>query len=674
MSEICIMLQSVISRSIIDGVNVVAISGAKYLSQVFTFLPSGIVDKTHPGVGGTTLELTCNRASIVIVPYVNTAYNKAKSMQGVFYYGYIGNSDSEKIEDKRITLNTFLKEYVTESKVKGSHLKIICINDHLIHLKAALINLGIDFNSIHLLFDEIDSMQDQSSFRASMEQSMDVLNGHPDRNKTLLSATLREFSDKQISQLTKTKFIFTDASSPFAFIRPSYYLKDEIIATVQRLLEGGESNKILLAVNDIQCCYDLCTLIPEKVSSILKEDIAVLCSESNEKLFADNYYRLPESGILPKRINIITSAYFNGCDIHDDECDLVIQISQQHPNMMLSPATVFQIMGRARQGFKSTQILYYFGSNPHTLTRKSVKFCTDQSELKRVIGFLNLMNNESQTINSEITGSLVNMSINTVLEDITIPIRKNLKDELVVSYFKLDLIKQLRATEKTISVAADYFLDLRKYIDYNFEPERSLLANILEKDRKQTCIDMLSDVIKNVERMGDKKFIQVSQTLLDSFKKVDSELASLIFRMVISALRLKLNLLEIENIKTTIQDSKTWKNELKKQVIYLEFNATRKSDKVKSKLVSLFNNFYKINSPDGLTKVELVETRSNMIDILSGLSSITPLAELIKNDIELAEKALLVRENSVTKVKSRTSVRKNFFKSFRQPPQIMSTK
>jgi hypothetical protein len=47
MSEICIMVQSVITRSIIDGVNVVAISGAKYLSQVFTFLPSGIVDKTH---------------------------------------------------------------------------------------------------------------------------------------------------------------------------------------------------------------------------------------------------------------------------------------------------------------------------------------------------------------------------------------------------------------------------------------------------------------------------------------------------------------------------------------------------------------------------------------------------------------------------------------------------
>jgi UDP-3-O-acyl-N-acetylglucosamine deacetylase len=67
-----------------------------------------------------------------------------------------------------------LKEYVTESKVKGSHLKIICINDHLIHLKAALINLGIDFNSIHLLFDEIDYMQGSSSYRINMELGLDI--------------------------------------------------------------------------------------------------------------------------------------------------------------------------------------------------------------------------------------------------------------------------------------------------------------------------------------------------------------------------------------------------------------------------------------------------------------------------------------------------------------------
>ncbi len=668
------MYQSVISRSIIDGVNVVAISGAKYLSQVFSFLPSGIVDKTHPGVGGTTLELTCNRDSIVIVPYVNTAYNKAKSIKGVFYYGYISNSDSEKVEDKRATLNALLKDYIWEQQAEERHLKIICINDHLIHLKAVLINLGIDFNGIHLLFDEIDSMQDQSSFRASMEQSMDVLNDHPDKNKTLLSATLREFSDNQISQLTKTKFIFSSSSRPFAFIKPSYFLQDEIIATVQRLLEISDSNKILLAVNDIQCCYDLCSLIPEKLESVVKADIAVLCSESNEKLFAENYYRLPESGILPKRINIITSAYFNGCDIHDSDCHLVIQISQQHNNMMLSPATIFQIMGRARQGFESTQILYYFGSNPHTLARKSVKYCTDQSELERVIGFLNLKFKEAQNINSKIAESLVDKSINSVIEDITIPIRKNLGEELVVSYFKLDLIKQLTATEKSISVAADYFSDLKKYIDYDFIPDRSLLSNFIEKDRKQTCIDMLSDVIKNAESMGDKKFIQVSHTMLDAFKKVDSELAQLIFRLVISAIKLKVSHQEIEKIKVTINDTKTWRDELKKQVIYLEFNATKKSDKVKTKLVNLFNNFYRINSKDGLTTSELEETRSSLIDVISGLSSITPLAELIKNNIKLAEQALLVRQNAVTKGKSRSSVRKNYFKSFRQPPQKMSTK
>ena len=42
------------------------------LSEVMDELPHGIINKNYTGIGGTTLELDCNRNSIVVEPLKET--------------------------------------------------------------------------------------------------------------------------------------------------------------------------------------------------------------------------------------------------------------------------------------------------------------------------------------------------------------------------------------------------------------------------------------------------------------------------------------------------------------------------------------------------------------------------------------------------------------------------
>src|SRR6188508_1502422 len=61
------------------------------LSDVFNFLPSGIIDKTETGIGGTSCELDSKRDSIIVQPYNHTAHSKSLSksitnQHQIFFY------------------------------------------------------------------------------------------------------------------------------------------------------------------------------------------------------------------------------------------------------------------------------------------------------------------------------------------------------------------------------------------------------------------------------------------------------------------------------------------------------------------------------------------------------------------------------------------------------------
>ena len=118
-------------------------STKNYLSEVFDFLPSHVLlDKGMTGCGGTTLELTCPRNSLILVPTVNLVLNKmAPGILGVY----------NKTNDSEIT------EYINSNI---QYKKIIGTYDSLMRV----INIP-EIRDYFLLIDEYHYMFTYYKFR-----------------------------------------------------------------------------------------------------------------------------------------------------------------------------------------------------------------------------------------------------------------------------------------------------------------------------------------------------------------------------------------------------------------------------------------------------------------------------------------------------------------------------
>lgn len=104
----------------------------RYLSELMDFLPGNcILNKGMCGCGGTTLELTSKRNSLILVPTINLVLNKAKDE----ILGMTGDTPSKAIE-----------EYMSSSI---TYKKIMCTYDSLKRLLKY-----VDTNEYFLLIDE----------------------------------------------------------------------------------------------------------------------------------------------------------------------------------------------------------------------------------------------------------------------------------------------------------------------------------------------------------------------------------------------------------------------------------------------------------------------------------------------------------------------------------------
>jgi hypothetical protein len=129
------------------GIDYVLKNGA-WLGDTLYFLPAGIIDKRETGIGATTLEIECYRHSIIIEPLRITVAEKAINNPKVFAY---------LVEDKKI--NVKLHEYLRNEKIE--HKKLLLVADNLERL---VIQLDKSFKDYFLLFDEIDYIQNSSSY------------------------------------------------------------------------------------------------------------------------------------------------------------------------------------------------------------------------------------------------------------------------------------------------------------------------------------------------------------------------------------------------------------------------------------------------------------------------------------------------------------------------------
>lgn len=415
------------------------VDGKAIIDQFFTLsdyiskIPHGIVDKKRPGIGATTVEINSRRNSIIVLPTKILAYNKSLKHPHCLYVG-------SKVKDNNTVNKADITKYLNNSEFV--YKKILVVADSLKKVIEAIELNGEDiYSQYFLLVDEVDMLQSDANYRPALENVMDHYFKFNIKNRCLLTATMREFSNPRLQY--ETRFDLTD-------YRPKRDINvihsNNINATVKSEIEKHtDGNKVLIAYNSITqimgIIYNLDTETQKKC--------AILCSEASEKETA-GYYAELQNNKLPNTIVFATCSYFAGIDI-DDSYHLITVSNANRFFQILSVDKMTQIAGRCRieNGLLSETIVYNTPKNVGTLNNGTFQ----ENLLNKAHKIIELYNaaDEISKFDVDLTNlfAVVKKAIQDKStervggEEISLT-RQNINGEFVPAYFNIDsLVEKL---------------------------------------------------------------------------------------------------------------------------------------------------------------------------------------------------------------------------------------
>lgn len=320
-------------------------------------LPCGIIDKKVPGIGATTAELIAPRESIIVVPTKALAYSKMKSDYANDPILYVGG----KYRDLKEPTIEEVEGYLNYCSNPDYFLKIIVVADSLHSKLFNWIPQNL-LSHFFLMIDEIDTFQYDSTYRNALEKAVDYYYEHPDYNRCMISATPIEFQSEIPDQVIEIPV--KNYNKPNLHI---WHVQQESVADylidllIQKKEEIAKKEKFLIAYNSVNEPKQILDLLLNSDWFTLREDqVGIMCSD-NSKVDAGKYYcELREKGKLPEGKNIIfmSSAYFSGVDIKDeDEFTTIIVSNNHHRHHLLTSRQIIQIAGRNRKGSRENYLI-----------------------------------------------------------------------------------------------------------------------------------------------------------------------------------------------------------------------------------------------------------------------------------------------------------------------------
>lgn len=311
---------------------------AQDLSEVFPIRSNTILYKTKTGLGATYNEITADKNSIIVMPYISIIKNKHKQHQEknhntIAVYGEIS------IE--------VIKDYLQD---KNGNKKLLTTPKGLSKIIRAFNQVlpSVDYKKNYfLLIDECHKLIQDSRYRTDMIESMDIF--FEFTHKAMVSATPIPPSDprfrKQNFKNVRVYPAYTDKRN-IQLIQT-----DSIINSLKKHIETTQSECYCIFFNSVSGIKALIKQLG------IKDDYNILCSdESVKKLSVANEYNAYSSVCEPaptgfyKKFNFFTSSFFNGLDIKlPVQPDLILVTDNNIPHTILDPFTdVLQIMGRFR--------------------------------------------------------------------------------------------------------------------------------------------------------------------------------------------------------------------------------------------------------------------------------------------------------------------------------------
>lgn len=483
------------------------------LSFYMDKMPHGIVDKQVAGIGATSLEIDSKRNSIIVFPTKILAYNKWQRNKTKLLY--VGG----KINDERDT--TSIKEiqsYLSDDKVV--YKKFLVVADSLYKL---LQIIGKEhYKDYFLMIDEVDMIQSESNYRPSLESLIDHYFEFPPKNRCLVTATMREFSNPQLQQECKFNLSWKDAPKRKIQL---YYTDNLDALTSQQIQFLPPTEKIVIAYNSIRHCRNIIKLLPDEHL----KDCAILCSDSSVEEAGTYYAELAEGNKLPKRINFITSCYFAGVDIEDYYHLITVSNARQN-YQMLSPDKLTQIHGRCRfsNGILSDTIIY----NTREKWRQNADGDYQATLLKQADALLHLQKSASELAGQDKDLLDLFEIVKTAIREkgaISIsgerPIQLTRRDSFskdVVAYMNIDYLVERQKLSNTIY---DSIAHLQQALEaqghkiafenrYGTLPlsEQQKKIEQINKDELQTTVDaQLAEIIDEVREITKSRHLTAGE-------------------------------------------------------------------------------------------------------------------------------------------------------------------
>lgn len=309
----------------------------RFLSDYYEFLPSKcLLNKGLTGVGGTHVELTSNRNSIILVPTINLVINKTENKENI-----IGVHGDTSIDD--------IRKYVSSNNTK----KIVSTYDSF---KKVIEAVGGDIYDYFLLIDEYHILFNNYKFRHKAISY--ILRKYAEFNNYCFMTATPLTEETILDELKYIDIINLEweRSIPVSVTVSS-------VPTIQKEL-NYEITKCIQNDYNLHIFINSIKTIRSIVNSLCLKDFRTVCSESAS--YGNKKINPQSVNSSVKKINFYTSTAFEGVDIWDPIGKTIIVSDTNVSSSMLDISTlVVQIAGRLRDSIYKDEILFIVNPRTH---------------------------------------------------------------------------------------------------------------------------------------------------------------------------------------------------------------------------------------------------------------------------------------------------------------------
>ncbi len=285
---------------------------AEFASEVMKEIPPGYIDKTVCGCGLTSVALENDVKTVIAVPTIYLAINKAEQYPNERFNGKVlavwGETEWTDIEFYRWNNNP---------------QKIIVTYDSLPNV----IYLLDDYN-YKLIIDESNELLSKTHLKPDViDRVFSIAEEYKD-TVSFISATPTplEYMPRWISEIdqiriewektVKAQPILVERSNPYQSLRKEFI--SPIVQNGILTIKGKTFSKLIIFMNSVR---QIANIIKE--TGLNKEECGIICGASLKNDSKINGIKRYVSGVMPKFL-FITSSGFSGIDLYDNEAMTVV--------------------------------------------------------------------------------------------------------------------------------------------------------------------------------------------------------------------------------------------------------------------------------------------------------------------------------------------------------------